>query len=66
VRIWPDNTGRITRATLASSTGDAALDAALRDDVLSGLQLSEPPPADMPLPIVMQLTAKKPSSMAAR
>ena len=59
VRIWPDSTGRITKARV-SSTGDAKLDAALQDEVLTGLQLADPPPADMPLPIVMRLTARRP------
>ena len=45
VRIWPDSTGRVTRAELANPTGDAAMDAAIRDQILTGLQLQEPPPA---------------------
>src|SRR5262249_4076395 len=45
VRVWADASGRISRAQLASSTGDASLDSALRDEVLTGLQLPEPPPA---------------------
>lgn len=60
VRVWPDATGRITRAQLAGSTGDRALDAALQSEVLTGLQLSEPPPAGMPAPIVLRLTARRP------
>ena len=61
VRIWPDTTGRITRAELIGSTGDAALDAAIKGEVLTGLQLQEPPPAGMPLPIVMRLTERRPN-----
>jgi protein TonB len=61
VRIWPDTTGRITRAELVGSTGDAALDAAIKGEVLTGLQLQEPPPAGMPLPIVMRLTERRPN-----
>lgn len=60
VRIWPDQTGRVTRAQLASSTGDAAVDAAIRDEILTGLQLQEPPPAGLPTPIVLRLTARRP------
>jgi TonB family protein len=60
VRIWPNATGRITRAQLAGSTGDPALDAALRDEVLTGLQLSQPPPEGMPSPIVLRLSARRP------
>jgi len=60
VRVWPDSSGRISRAQLAGSTGDPALDSALRDEVLSGLQLPEPPPAGMPEPITLRLTARRP------
>lgn len=60
VRIWPDPAGRITRVQLAGSTGDAKLDNAIRDEVLNGLQLQEPPPLGMPTPIVLRLTAKRP------
>jgi hypothetical protein len=59
VRIWPDHNGRITRATLDTSTGDHALDDAIRDQVLTGLQLQEPPPQGMPSPIVLRLTATR-------
>jgi len=60
VKIWADQLGRVTRAQLGRSTGDAELDRALRDDVLSNLRLSEPPPAEMPMPINLRLTARKP------
>jgi periplasmic protein TonB len=56
VRVWADPTGRVTRAELAGSTGNPSIDAALRNDVLVGLQLSQPPPSDMPMPIVMRIT----------
>lgn len=60
VRIWPDATGRITRATLAGSTGNTAVDAAIQNEILNGLQLAEAPPAGMKLPIVLRLSAKRP------
>ena len=60
VRIWPDSTGRVVKAHIAGSTGDLALDKALQNDILTGLQLADPPPADMPLPIVMRLSAQRP------
>jgi outer membrane biosynthesis protein TonB len=60
VRVWPDPSGRIKRAQLASSTGNALLDAAIRDEVLTGLQLDQPPPADMPAPITLRLAARRP------
>lgn len=61
VKIWADSNGRITRATLAKSTGDAALDQAITGDALRGLQLSEPPPQGMPMPINLKLTARRPN-----
>jgi outer membrane biosynthesis protein TonB len=60
VRIWPDGSGRVSRAQLTRSTGDPALDTVLRDEVLSGLQLDQPPPAGMPAPIVLHITARQP------
>ena len=60
VRVWADPNGRISRAQLASSTGDPALDNAVRDEVLTGLQLPEPPPAGMPAPITLHVTARRP------
>jgi outer membrane biosynthesis protein TonB len=60
-RVWTDLTGRVTRATLGGTTGDAAVDAALKDEVLTGLQLKEPPPQGMPMPIVMRLSARRPN-----
>jgi protein TonB len=60
VRVWPDATGRINRAQLAGSTGDPTVDSALRDEVLTGLQLQEPPPEGMPAPITLHLTARRP------
>jgi protein TonB len=60
VRVWADPNGRISRAQLAGSTGDPSLDNALRDEVLTGLQLPEPPPAGMPAPITLHVTARRP------
>lgn len=57
VRIWPDASGRITRATLAKSTGNSDVDEAIERQVLNGLQLDEPPPAGMKLPIVLRINA---------
>lgn len=57
VRIWPDSTGRIMRAEIEGTTHDAKLDAAIKNEVLTNLQLSQPPPPGMPLPIVMRLAA---------
>lgn len=61
IRVWPDaSTGRITRVSLAGSTGDAAVDEVLRNS-LPGTQLNEPPPPGMPSPIVLRLNARRPN-----
>lgn len=61
IRVWPDASGRITRAKLANSTGDTALDALIRDEILTGLQISQPPPEGMPAPIIMRISARRPN-----
>ncbi len=61
IRIWVDNTARITRAQLVGTMGDPSLDSAITNEVLTGLQLKEPPPADMPMPIVVRVTTQRPS-----
>lgn len=58
VQIWADRTGRITRAQIAGSTGNGALDTAITTEVLVGHILQEPPPEGMPMPIVLRLTAR--------
>jgi outer membrane biosynthesis protein TonB len=60
VRIWSDASGRITRALLAGSSGDPSVDDAIKNQVLTGLILPEAPPADMPMPIVLRLSAERP------
>ena len=61
VKIWSDATGRITRVRLSSSTGDRAVDAAIENEIIIGLVLSEPPPGDMPMPISLRLSARQPN-----
>ncbi|MEI8388024.1 MAG: energy transducer TonB [Verrucomicrobiota bacterium] len=61
VRIWVDATGRVTRATVSGTSGKPDLDAAIRDEILSGLQLQNPPPDGMPMPIVIHLSATRPN-----
>ena len=61
VRVWADSSGRVTRVQLSSSTGDAELDAFIRNDVLGGLTLREPPPKDLPMPVVTRVTGRRPS-----
>jgi len=61
VRIWVDSTGRITNAKLSGSSGDASVDRAICEEILSGLQLQNPPPEGMPMPVVMRLSATRPN-----
>jgi protein TonB len=58
-RVWLDNTGFVTRVVVAPS-GNDIVDAAIRNEVLAGMRFSEPPPAGMPMPIVMSLTGQPP------
>jgi outer membrane biosynthesis protein TonB len=60
VRLWADSTGRITRVQLTPSTGDPEADALIRSNLLVGLVLRERPPADMPMPVVTRVTARRP------
>jgi TonB family protein len=59
VRIWADPAGRITRATLANSTGNRATDEEIIQQVLTNRQLPDAPPQRMPMPIVMRFTAQR-------
>jgi outer membrane biosynthesis protein TonB len=61
VRLWSDQSGRVNRVQLVSSTGNPELDAVIRTEVLGGLTLREPPPKDMPMPIITRVTAHKPT-----
>jgi TonB family protein len=60
-QVWLDASGKITRATLDRSTGDATLDETLKNEVLPGIQLAEPPPKGMRMPIPLRLTARRPN-----
>jgi periplasmic protein TonB len=61
IRLWADGSGRVSKIQLVSSTGDAELDTVIRNDVLGSLTLREPPPKDMPMPMVTRVTARRPS-----
>lgn len=60
VKIWADRSGRVTRAQLVGSTGRSDIDQIIRNQILNGLMLSDPPPDDMPMPINLRITARKP------
>lgn len=57
VKIWPDSNAKISRVEFKTGSGQPAVDDAIRR-ALFGLTLDAPPPADMPLPIVLRLSAK--------
>lgn len=59
VRLWADGVGRVTRVQIVSFTGDAEVDSVIRGEVLPGLTLREPPPADMPMPMVARITMRR-------
>jgi len=58
-RIWVDASGRVTRAALEGSSGDAAIDQALQSEILTGITFPDPPPSGMPMPIVMRINASR-------
>jgi periplasmic protein TonB len=37
------------------------MDEAIKTEVLTGLQLQQPPPPDMPMPMLLRLTARRPN-----
>jgi outer membrane biosynthesis protein TonB len=57
IRVWPDATGRITKARITGSTGDPKLDDTIQNDILTNLQMSDPP-------IRRRRTCRAPSSCA--
>ncbi len=60
VRVWVDSGGRITRVALDSSTGNAALDGAINES-LAGTQCPGITPEDMPQPIRMRISLRRPN-----
>jgi hypothetical protein len=58
--LWFDAGGRITRVALRKSTLEAEVEEAMKADVLVGLQI-QPPPADMPQPIWLRTSLRRPN-----
>ncbi len=58
LRIWADEAGRISRVQLVKSTGNPEMDQAIQSVV--GLKLREPPPRDIPMPMIARLTVRRP------
>ena len=60
VRVWVDATGRVTKVTMSTPTGDAAIDRAIESEILGGLQLPKPPPGGA-MYVDMRIGAKRPN-----
>jgi outer membrane biosynthesis protein TonB len=58
LRIWWDGSGRISRVQAVRPSADPAIDEELGS--LVGVQLRHPPPADVPMPVVMVVRARRP------
>jgi outer membrane biosynthesis protein TonB len=58
LRIWWDPSGRVTRVQPVGASADPAL--AEEFHALVGLQLRQPPPADVPMPVIMRIKAHRP------
>jgi len=60
IRLWIDSAGRVTRATVTGSSGDPVIDDVLKNQAFANVQITEPPPSDMPMPVVMTIDAARP------
>ncbi|MDB6151939.1 MAG: hypothetical protein JWL90_392 [Chthoniobacteraceae bacterium] len=60
VRIWADAGGQITRAQFIGDASDSSVSNAIKNEVLVGQRLDEPPPPEMKMPIVMRVNAQRP------
>jgi len=58
IRVWVDAAGVATRVQILKSTGNAQVDEAIQSVV--GVQIAEAPPADLPMPMVLRVTARRP------
>jgi TonB family protein len=59
LRLWTDPSGRVSKVQLLRSTGDPEVDQAIQSVV--GLRLRQPPPPGSPMPMVLRVTARRPS-----
>lgn len=59
LRLWTDPSGRVSKVQLLKSTGDADVDQAIQSMV--GLRLRQPPPPGSPMPMVLRVTARRPT-----
>ncbi len=59
IDVWIDGSGRITRAVLAKSSGDAKTDAALVEVLLAMSALKEAPPSTLQFPQRIRIAGKR-------
>lgn len=58
VRVWFADDGRVQRVELVDGTGDAEVDAVLRQTIADAAPLKQPPPRDLPQPVKLQVTSR--------
>lgn len=58
VRVWFAADGRIQRVELVDGSGDATVDAALRQTIAEAAPMKQPPPPEMPQPVRLQVTSR--------
>jgi len=58
LRIWWDESGRITRVQQAGARADPSLDEDF--ERLVGIRVRNPPPPDVPMPVVLRVSARRP------
>jgi protein TonB len=58
LRLWLSQDGRVSRAELAGSSGDAEIDQAIRATLAEAAPLRQAPPSDMPQPLKLRLTSR--------
>jgi len=58
VKVWLDSSGKVNRAQLVDSTGDARADEILRDALNDMRALRDGPPTDMPQPMKIRVTSR--------
>ncbi|MEC4600717.1 energy transducer TonB [Burkholderia vietnamiensis] len=61
LNLWMDASGRITKVTIAQSTGDAKIDAAVLAAVESLGRVDEAPPPATAYPVLVRLQGRKPA-----
>jgi len=58
VHVWLARDGRVERAELKGSSGDAAIDKLIRKALAAMKGIAEAPPEDMPQPVKLRITSK--------